>query len=534
MADKWSRIANSPEAAALLKLVVHIDEVCDHEGDVAEFLPTLLHQLAQLLDVQTAAVILISSSHGHRILSRYDRGKASIDNEQIIRIAAESTATKQWVTKQGFSQKIKNALAVPIIKSDKVLGAFIIINKSSGEIGDYDRIVVTLVELRMHSVIDDWMRRQVQWQMETENRVIKELDMIRDESQDQGEALDQMISTILDAVGAQIGFITLYDSEKDRHLPGGKVIRGNRPMSQRDYKLVGDLIRQTREEHKTLVGGALPDSEIESYIVVPMFISALFLGSVVLINKLESGEFLKQDQQLVESVTQIIDSFIFQEEKFKRLMMLVGREATKEVEEVLMGHRPDSAHGQSMRITMFFADIRDYSKKVREMDPTSAVRMLNDYFNSVTPIITAYNGIVDKYVGDELVALFTKSTANGSHQYLAVEAALALQAELKRLNKEWALTGRPQIEVGIGIHTGEVVLGQIGSFERKDFTAIGANMNFAARLQSLAGPGQVIISEETYVGITGKITARRIGPMLVKGFGDVVAYQVEGKSPEHF
>ena len=534
MADKWSRIANSPEAAALLKLVVHIDEVCDHEGDVAEFLPTLLHQLAQLLDVQTAAVTLISSSHGHRILSRYDRGKASIDNEQIIRIAAESTATKQWVTKQGFSQKIKNALAVPIIKSDKVLGAFIIINKSSGEIGDYDRIVVTLVELRMHSVIDDWMRRQVQWQMETENRVIKELDMIRDESQDQGEALDQMISTILDAVGAQIGFITLYDSEKDRHLPGGKVIRGNRPMSQRDYKLVGDLIRQTREEHKTLVGGALPDSEIESYIVVPMFISALFLGSVVLINKLESGEFLKQDQQLVESVTQIIDSFIFQEEKFKRLMMLVGREATKEVEEVLMGHRPDTAHGQSMRITMFFADIRDYSKKVREMDPTSAVRMLNDYFNSVTPIITAYNGIVDKYVGDELVALFTKSTANGSHQYLAVEAALALQAELKRLNKEWALTGRPQIEVGIGIHTGEVVLGQIGSFERKDFTAIGANMNFAARLQNLAGPGQVIISEETYVGITGKITARRIGPMLVKGFGDVVAYQVEGKSPEHF
>jgi class 3 adenylate cyclase/GAF domain-containing protein len=534
MADKWSQIANSPEAAALLKLVVHIDEVCDHEGDVAEFLPTLLHQLAQLLDVQTAAVTLISSSQDHRILSRYDRGIASIDNEQIIRIAAESATTKQWVTKEGFSQKIKNALAVPIIKSNKVLGAFTIINKSSGEIGDYDRIVVTLVELRMHSVIDDWMRRQVQRQMETENRVMKELDVIRDESQDQGEALDQMISTILDSVGAQIGFITLYDSEKDRHVPGGKVIRGNRPMSQHDYRLVGDLIRQAREEHKTLIGGALPDSEIESYIVVPMFISGLFLGSVVLINKLDPGEFLKQDRQLVESMTQIIDSFIFQEEKFKRLMTLVGREATKEVEEVLMGHRPDTAHGQRMRITMFFADIRDYSKKIREMDPTSAVRMLNDYFNSVTPIITVYNGVVDKYVGDELVALFTKSTANGSHQYLAVEAGLALQAELKRLNKEWALTGRPQIEVGVGIHTGEVVLGQIGSFERKDFTAIGANMNFAARLQSLAAPGQVIISEETYVGITGKITARRIGPMAVKGFGDVVAYLVEGRSPEHF
>jgi len=534
MTDIWSRIAASPEAAALLKLVVHIDEVCDHEGDVAQFLPTLLHQLAQLLDVQSAAITVIDPHGSHHILSRYDRGASSIRDDLLMPIAQKVVETREWVQESGVSDEIKNLLAVPITKAKRVLGTFILVNKSSGDFGDHDRIVVTLVELRMHSVIDDWLRRQEQRLVATENKVMKELDKIRDESQDQGEALDQMIETILDSVGGQIGFITLYNSEKDRHLPGGKVIRGNRPMSQHDYKLLGSLIRKVKAKHQSVSGHSLPDSEIDSYLVIPMYMSGIFLGSVVLINKIEGRGFTQQDQQLVESVTRIISSFIYQEEKFKRLMMLVGQEATRDVEEALMGHRPDTAHGQRMEITMLFADIRNYSAKTKDMDPTTTVRMLNDYFNAITPIITAHGGVVDKYVGDEIVALFTKSSSRGTHHYLAVEAALALQDELDRLNREWELTGRPRIDVGVGIHSGEVVLGQIGSFDRKDFTAIGSNMNFAARLQSIAMAGEIIISEATYVGLTGKIMARRVGPFDIKGFGKVVAYLVEGRVPEHF
>ena len=534
MSDIWSRIAASPEAAALLKLVVHIDEVCDHEGDVAEFLPTLLHQLAQLLDVQTAVITVKDAEGTLRILSRYDRGASAIQDDLLMSIANKVAETKEWVSETEVNADVKNILAVPITKAKKVLGSFILANKSSGDFGDHDRIVVTLVELRMHSVIDEWLKRQEQRLITIENQVMKELDKIRDESQDQGEALDQMIETIMDSVGGQIGFITLYDPDKDRHLPGGKILRGNRPMSQHDYKLLGALIREAKQKHKTITGMALPDSEIDSYLVIPMFMSGVFLGSVVLINKEGGAAFTVQDQQLVESVIRIIDSFIYQEEKFKRLMMLVGREATRDVEEALMSQRPDTAHGQRMEITMLFADIRDYSKKTRDMDPTTIVRMLNDYFNAITPIISAHGGIVDKYVGDEIVALFTKSTSRGTHHYLAVDAALTLQSDLDRLNREWELTGRPRIDVGIGIHTGEVVLGQIGSFDRKDFTAIGSNMNFAARLQSIARAGEIIISEATYVGLTGKIMARRIGPFEIKGFGEVMPYLVEGRSPEHF
>jgi class 3 adenylate cyclase len=534
MTEKWKRIANSPDAAALMKLVLKIDGLCDHEGEVSEFIPNLLHQLAQLLDVQTIAVTVNDPEIKQRILTRYDRGGEEISDEILQSLACETIKKRQWMTDTFGNQCLQNVLATPIDKYTKSLGALILANKSSGDFGDYDQIVVTLVEARLDDVVDEFLRRQEQRLLTTENRVMKELDMIRDESQDQGESLDQMIATILESVGAQIGFITLYDSEKDRHLPGGKVLKGNRPMSQQDYKLVGDVIRAAKQNRQTVAQLALPDSEIDAILVVPMFISGLFLGAVVLINKEKGNPFSPQDQQLVESVTKIIDSFIFQEEKFKRLMQLVGREATRDVEEALMGRRPDTALGQRVDVTMFFADIRDYSKKTKDLDPTTTVRMLNDYFNAITPIVTIRGGMVDKYVGDEIVALFSKSTAQGSHQLLAVEAALAIQAELDRLSREWELTGRPTIQVGIGIHTGEVVLGQIGCYDRKDYTAIGANMNFASRLQGIAGPGQTIISEATYVGLTGKIMARRVGPYNIKGYGEVMAYLVEGRSPDHF
>jgi len=528
---KWNQIAQSPEAAALLKLFLRIDDICDHEGDVKDFLPNLLHQLAQLLDVQTVAVTVNEGQGQQRVLSRYDRGRTQISHETLAGIAVEAVASRQLTLVQRPDESLYNALVMPIIKHTRVLGTFILANKSAGDFQDYDTIVVTLVEARMDDAIDEWLRLQEQRRVSTENRVIKELDKIRDESNDQGAALDQMITTILDSVKAQIGFITLYDAEKDRHLPGGKVLRGRRPMSQADYKLVGDLVRRTKLQHTSILQHKLPNSEIDSIIVAPMFIAGLFLGAVVLINK-EQGLFDEEDRALVESMAGIIDSFIFQEEKFKRLMMLVGREATRDVEEALIMQRPDTARGQRTEITMLFADIRDYSKITRDMDPTTAVRMLNDYYNAITPIVTSHEGIVDKYVGDELVALFTKNTPRGSHALLAIETALEMQAELGRLNREWELTGRPLISVGVGIHTGEVVLGQIGSFDRKDYTAIGANMNFAARLQSLAKSEQIIISEASYVGITGRIMARRVGPFEIKGFGENFAYLVEGRSPE--
>jgi len=532
--EKWKKIVNSPEASALLKLVMHIHDLCDHEGDVSEFLPTLLHQLSQLLDTQCAAVTVQDVEYKQRILARYDRGGEEIDASVIREIADHVTTSGDILREPPENIDVENLLAVPISKSGTILGTFVLINKSSGEFAEYDNIVVTLVEARMDSVIHDWLRLQEHRLVSTENRVLRELDAIRDETEEQGEALDRMIATILESVDAQIGFITLYNTEKDSHVPGGKVVRGNRPLTQKDYHTVGELIRITRKEHKTVMRHNIHKSEIDSILLVPMFISGRFLGATVLINKEDGTEFSVQDQQLVESVTRVIVNYIFQEEKLKRLMMLVGSEASKDIDEVMLGYRPDTSTGQRMKISMLFADIRNYSQLTKDMDPTTAVRMLNDFFSEVTPIVVAQGGTVDKYVGDEIVALFIHPTPGSTPEWNAVQAAMNMQETLRDVNKEWELTGRPTIKIGIGVHTGDVVLGQIGSYDRKDYTAIGANMNFAARLQSVAKAGEIIISENTFMTLNGQVTATRVGPFDIKGFGETIAYAIEGKSPELF
>jgi|GEM_PF-937372 len=533
--EKWKKIVNSPEASAILKLMLHIHDLCDQEGDVSEYLPTLLHQVAQLLDVQTAAITVKDHERDQSILARYDRGEPPVTGDALIDIAKNVVKSRQRSTSCP-ARSVHNLLAVPIMKSNKVLGTFILANKSSGDFGEYDDIVVTLVESRVDAVIYDWLNQQEHLRVSTENQVIKELDKIREEVEDRGEALDRMITTLLESVNAQIGFISIYDPAKDRHIPGGKVIQGSRPMSNKDYNIVGKLIRRAKEEHQTIGLEDIPDSGIDSIIVVPLFLNGhhRFLGAMVLINKVDHSSFTTKDRHLIHSVTRIINNYIFQEEKFKRLMSLVSDEAKRDVEEELLGYRSDKSTGQRMEITMLFADIRNYSETIQSQDPTTTVRMLNDFFSAITPIIVAHGGTIDKFVGDEVVALFLHPTPSGSHQLMAVEAALAIQEELRHFNKEWELTGRPVINIGIGIHTGHVVLGQIGSYERKDFTAIGPNMNFAARLQSFAGPGEIIISEKTYLGLTGKVMARRTNPLNIKGFEESIAYHVEGHTPEQF
>ncbi len=533
MPDRWKQIVRSPEAAALFKLVLHIHDLCDHDGEVTEFLPTLLHQLAQLLDVQTAAVTVKDQDERQRLLARYDRGGSTVPDELLLTVSARVTAEGR-TTQESSAAPFDNMLALPICRSSSVLGAIILANKTSGAFGDYDDIVLTLVERRMAGVIYDWVKRREHRLIALENRVLKTLDDIREQTDDQNEALDKMIATVIDSVDAVVGFITVYDSESDRHLPGGKTIRGNLPMSRNDYRLIGGLIRQAKEEKRPLLRHALPSSEIESILAAPMYINDRFLGATVLINKTDGSRFSLQDLSLVESVNRIIGSFLFQNEKLNRLSRLVGTEARRDVEEALMGRRPDRSIGRRIEITMMFADIRDYSRLTKDMDPTTAVRMLNDFFSVVTPIVISHGGMVDKYVGDQLVALFTQSNPTGSHELMAVEAALQMQKELALVNKEWEAAGRPHLDIGIGIHTGEVVLGQIGSYERKDYTAVGSNMNFAARLVAAAGPRQIIISERTLAGLKGRIAVRRLPPMEIKGFGTTTLFIVEGYSPAQF
>jgi adenylate cyclase len=153
--------------------------------------------------------------------------------------------------------------------------------------------------------------------------------------------------------------------------------------------------------------------------------------------------------------------------------------------------------GVNQTITVLFADIRGFTRMSEHAPPEKIVGLLNRYFSAMTDIIFAHGGTLDKYLGDGLMALFGAPTTTPEDASNALNAAVAMQRRILGINQELRSEGLAEIGVGIGMHTGEVTVGYIGSERRSEYTAIGDAVNTAARLESNAKGGEILISEAT-------------------------------------
>ena len=160
---------------------------------------------------------------------------------------------------------------------------------------------------------------------------------------------------------------------------------------------------------------------------------------------------------------------------------------------------PDSFKlgGVTQTITILFADIRGFTRISEHAAPERIVDLLNRYFSAMTDIIFAHGGTLDKYLGDGLMALFGAPAATPKDAANALSAAVAMQRRMISINAELREEGFPEIGVGIGLHTGEVTVGYIGSERRSEYTAIGDAVNTSSRLESNAKGGQILVSEAT-------------------------------------
>lgn len=153
--------------------------------------------------------------------------------------------------------------------------------------------------------------------------------------------------------------------------------------------------------------------------------------------------------------------------------------------------------GVNQTITILFADIRGFTSISEHAPPEKIVGLLNRYFSAMTDIIFAHGGTLDKYLGDGLMALFGAPTTTPEDASNALNAAVAMQRRLLGINMELRQEGLSEIGVGIGLHTGEVTVGYIGSERRSEYTAIGDSVNTASRLESNANGGEILISDAT-------------------------------------
>jgi len=172
--------------------------------------------------------------------------------------------------------------------------------------------------------------------------------------------------------------------------------------------------------------------------------------------------------------------------------------------------------GVNQTITILFADIRGFTRISEHAPPEKIVSLLNRYFSAMTDIIFAHGGTLDKYLGDGMMALFGAPTATPEDASNALNAAVAMQRRVLGINRELEEEGLPSIGVGMGLHTGEVTVGYIGSERRSEYTAIGDTVNTAARLESNARGGEILMSDATAKAAHRRYELRRRDPIMVK------------------
>jgi adenylate cyclase len=173
--------------------------------------------------------------------------------------------------------------------------------------------------------------------------------------------------------------------------------------------------------------------------------------------------------------------------------------------------------GKRVRVTIFYSDIRGFTSMSETMSPEEIYAALNEYFEEMCALVFEHGGYVDKFIGDCVMAVFSAPNPRPNDAYEAVLSAWKQQQRILAMMTEWAAAGRKVFTVGMGMNTGEVVMGNLGSRDRLNYTVIGDNVNTAARLYNVAKGGQIIISESTYEEVKDHFIVNELTPVFVKG-----------------
>jgi adenylate cyclase len=276
---------------------------------------------------------------------------------------------------------------------------------------------------------------------------------------------------------------------------------------------------------------------IRSTMCVPMLHQTQLLGIIHLDSQNIANAFTEKDLQILTGIANQAATAIDNAEKARKLENDARARRDFEkllppeiVEQVMSGEVSLERGGEARDTTVMFTDIRGFTALSDGADPQEIVAMLNDYFERMVEIIHNNRGTLDKFMGDGIMALFGAPLPHPDHAFAAVKASMEMVAEVERFNSSLLSRGKPPIGVGIGLTTGNVVTGYLGSSRSMEYTAIGDEVNMASRFCGEAKAGQVLISEETMRRINTRIESQRIS-ITVKGKrGELIVYEVLGSS----
>jgi adenylate cyclase len=344
--------------------------------------------------------------------------------------------------------------------------------------------------------------------------------------------LAQIVETAIEVLGADRAAVMLLDSSDGAPTVRAAKQRGGAAADVQPSRTivreviegrVGIISADAGSDDRFQAAASIRLGDVRSAMCVPMLQDGNVLGVLHCDTRLTTGAFERTDLAVLTAIASqaavavhnalLIDRI--REETERRVQL--ERFFSPAVVEQIVQSRLDVGSGELTSLVVFFLDIRGFTRLSEGMSPTAIVEILNAFFEEMVEVLFAHDGTLDKYVGDQLMALFGAPTPLADAPLAAVRCASAMQRRLEDFNVRGRSLGRPPLAVGIGIHLGRAVCGVVGSSRAGQYTAMGDTVNTAARLCDHARAGQIVISAPVYEAVRDRVDAAPLPPAVLKG-----------------
>lgn len=328
--------------------------------------------------------------------------------------------------------------------------------------------------------------------------------------------LPQQFEVVIDTAGGD-------GAPFDRPLDGGSGILGQLCSQQRPVAC-RDMVADGTDLERGLLRG-------RSCLAVPLLQHHACIGALFMVystvhecdpNQINFSTLVADQLATTVMLTRLYGQMLREETKRLTLSRFFSRSV---IDKILDGRGIIRLGGERKLVTIVFADLRGFTALSETLDQDQVVTMLNAYFSALTPVVFKHEGTLDKLLGDGLMAVFGAPLSRDDDPLRAVNAVIELVQTLKLFNRQHQAEGWPQLRIGIGVNTGEVVAGYIGSEDHLNYTVVGDAVNTAQRIQTLAGEDEIYISASLYRAIAAdhdKISG-------LKGITALPPQQVKGK-----
>jgi adenylate cyclase len=417
-------------------------------------------------------------------------------------------------------------------------------------VGEMSKLLAPSVEAAAPAVEEARKAPDVQ-EIAKLNRILKVLlDFAKDlnEARSVDEVLQRIMEIVFDHVPADRGFLMLREETGgDRLTPmvvkhraaGGDQgkITISKTIADRVLKdRVSILTSDAQIDPRFGAGDSIRFHGIRSAMCAPLWIKEQIIGIIHVDSPMLTNCFTLNDLDLLTALghnaavaierARLNQKIVAEEKKRERLGRFLSPQVTNRILNSSESQGTELGLPETKDASVLFADIVGFTTMSEKMSPAAVSYLLNDYLSRMTEIIFKYDGTLDKYIGDAIMAVFGAPLDMPDHAERSIRAALEMRARLEEFNAE--RREGPLIRIRIGINSGKVVAGEIGSVNKKEYTVLGDAVNTASRLESsVAKPMMVVIGENTYQGAKGFFECRSLGAMALKGKEKTVeAYEV--------